>query len=155
VSAPGHAVIAARSRSVDGTTQMSGTSMAAPCVTGMCALVLAEAKARGRSLAIADIRAAIAETARRNPPLGTMWDNRYGMGRVSASAAVARAATTTQPVAAVRRAPKRPEIVYAPEAELVLAARATGRGIKPAQPTTEVRARAKPRQRGKATTRRV
>ena len=155
VSAPGHAVVAAASRSANGTTKMSGTSMAAPCVTGLCALVLAEAKARNRTLAIADLRAAVVDTARRNPPAGTVWDNRYGMGRISANAAVTRAGTTTQPVAAVRKPARRPEIVYAPEAELVLSGRATGRGIKPTTPTVDVRAAAKPRHRGKATNRRV
>jgi hypothetical protein len=155
VSAPGHAVIAAKSRSVNGTTKMSGTSMAAPCVTGLCALTLAEAKARNRSLAIADLRAAVIDTARRNPPAGTMWDNRYGVGRVSANAAVARASTTTQPIAGKRKPAKRPEIVYAPEAEVVLAGRATGRGIRPATPAIGLAPKAKPRGRGKAANRRV
>ena len=155
VSAPGHAVVAAKSRSVVGTTQMSGTSMAAPCVTGLCALVLAEAKARGRSLAIADLRAAVVDTARRNPPAGTVWDNRFGMGRVSASAAVAHVSAPVQPIAAVRRATKRPAIVYAPEAPVALAGRASGRGVKPAAPTADVRPTAKGRQRGKSANRRV
>jgi hypothetical protein len=159
VSAPGHAVVAAASRSVDGTTKMSGTSMAAPCVTGLCALMLAEAKARNRTLAIADLRAAVIETARRDPPVGTVWDNRYGAGRVDANAADARAATATQPIAAVRKPAKRPPPLYAPEAAIALegraTGRATGRGIKPATPATGVRAATKPRSRAKHTTRRV
>ncbi len=155
VSAPGHAVIAAASRSVNGTTKMSGTSMAAPCVTGLCALVLAEAKARNRTLAIADLRSAVVDTARRDPPGGTVWDNRYGMGRVSAKAAVARAGTTAQPVAGVRRPQTRPAVMYAPEAPVALAGRASGRGMKPTTAQADVRPAAKPRQRGKPANRRV
>ena len=63
--------------------------MAAPAVTGTVALILAEAHARGVSLPIADIRAIVARSARRNPPPGTDWDNRYGMGRIDAKSAVA------------------------------------------------------------------
>jgi hypothetical protein len=109
--------------------------------------VLAEAKARNESLAIADLRAAVVDTARRAPPAGSVWDNRYGMGRVSANAAVARAMAGAQPIAGVRRPAKRPAIVYAPEAPVVLAGRATGRGIKPATP--EPHARPAPKARGR------
>jgi subtilisin family serine protease len=136
VSAPGHAVFAAASRTRTGTTRMSGTSMAAPCVTGLAALVLAEAKARNRSLAIADIRDAVISAARRNPPAGTVWDNRYGMGRVSANASVARAMTAPQPIAATRK-PAKPAKptgrgVQAPAMpSSPIAARTTGRGVQP------------------------
>lgn len=87
-SAPGHAVIAARSRSGNGVTEKSGTSMAAPAVTGITALVLAEAKARGTSLSIDRIRSAIGESARRDPPPGTDWEAQHGQGRIDASAAI-------------------------------------------------------------------
>jgi hypothetical protein len=90
ISAPGHNVTAARSRTSTRTTRKSGTSMAAPAVTGVVALVLSEAQARGRSLAAAQIRDIVINTARRSPPAGTAWDQRYGLGRVSASGAVAR-----------------------------------------------------------------
>lgn len=88
VSAPGHAVEAANSESMTGVTQMSGTSMAAPAVTGLVALVLAEAKARNLRLTSSQIRSILTSTARRNPPMGTAWDSRYGFGRVDAAAAV-------------------------------------------------------------------
>lgn len=89
ISAPGHAVAAAKSRSTTGVTSMSGTSMAAPAVTGAIALMLAEAKAQKKSISIAQIRQALANTARQNPPQGTSWDPRYGNGRVAASGLVA------------------------------------------------------------------
>jgi subtilisin family serine protease len=90
VSAPGHNVLAAWSRTGDKMTQKSGTSMASPAVTGALALLLAEAKAAGRSLAIAEIRDVIIKTARQSPPAGGNWHNQYGYGRISVSAALAR-----------------------------------------------------------------
>ena len=91
ISAPGHNVVAARSRSGNGTTRMSGTSMAAPTVTGAIALMLAEAKARKRSLTIDQIRAAVIAEARKAPPAGPGWDPRYGNGRISAAGLVKQA----------------------------------------------------------------
>jgi subtilisin family serine protease len=88
ISAPGHAVIAARSRSGNGVTEKSGTSMAAPAVTGITALVLAEGKARGRSLSIDQIRSAVGESGRHDPPAGTDWEAQYGQGRIDAAAAI-------------------------------------------------------------------
>ena len=89
LSAPGHDVLAAHSRTGTGVTRMSGTSMAAPAVAGVVALLLAEAAARGDSLEHETIRRIIIETARRDPPSGESWDERYGFGRVSAAAALA------------------------------------------------------------------
>jgi subtilisin family serine protease len=88
ISAPGHAVVAARSRTGTGVTEKSGTSMAAPAVTGIVALVLAEAKARGISLSIDQIRAAITGSGRHDPPPGTGWEAQYGRGRIDARAAI-------------------------------------------------------------------
>ncbi|MGH9223310.1 MAG: S8 family serine peptidase [Acidimicrobiales bacterium] len=90
VSAPGHDVQAAASRSLTGVVRMSGTSMAAPAVTGAVALMLASAAAKGRSLTIDEVRAAVIETARDNPPAAGPWDPRYGHGRVSAAGLVGR-----------------------------------------------------------------
>jgi hypothetical protein len=90
VSAPGHDVLAAHSRTQTGVTRKSGTSMASPAVAGIVALVMAEAKARGHSLTTKAIINIIKQTARRNPPPGVGWDPRYGAGRISASAAVAQ-----------------------------------------------------------------
>jgi hypothetical protein len=88
ISAPGHAVIAARSRSKTGVTEKGGTSMAAPAVTGITALVLAEAKARATSLSFDRIRSTVGESARHDPPSGTGWDAQYGQGRIDAAAAI-------------------------------------------------------------------
>lgn len=91
VSAPGQDVLAAESRSGTRTVRMSGTSMAAPAVTGAIALLLAEAKGRRRSLPIDEIRAAVTETVQTNPPTAGPWDPRYGLGRISGAAMVERA----------------------------------------------------------------
>ena len=87
ISAPGHNVWAANSSTQVGITRMSGTSMAAPAVTGVVALMLAEAHSLNKELTIEQIRDILAKTARLNPP-NTVWDARYGMGRVDASASV-------------------------------------------------------------------
>ena len=89
VSAPGDAVRAASSRTGSGLTRKSGTSMAAPAVTGVVTLLLAEARARGQDLDVDAIRNRIIGTARSDPPQGGGWDDRYGNGRVHAAAAVA------------------------------------------------------------------
>lgn len=105
VSAPGQDVWAANSRSQKGVMRMSGTSMAAPAVTGAVALLLGEAAARGLSLDAETIRRLVIETARLDPPLPftvtpkgenaappedntsrpRQWDPRYGYGRVDAA----------------------------------------------------------------------
>ena len=87
ISAPGHNVLAANSSTRVGITRMSGTSMAAPAVTGVVALILAEARSLNNKLTSEQIRDILAKTARSNPP-SMPWDDRYGMGRVDASAAV-------------------------------------------------------------------
>ena len=88
VSAPGHNVQAARSGTGSGIRLMSGTSMASPAVAGLAALVLAEAKARGLNLTIEQTRKIIVDSARKNPPAGASWDDRYGHGRINAHAAI-------------------------------------------------------------------
>ncbi|MDQ6436938.1 S8 family serine peptidase [Mesorhizobium sp. LHD-90] len=88
LSGPGHAVVAAHSRTRTGTTLKSGTSMAAPAVAGIVALMFAEARSRGLQLDIRQVRDILVRTARRNPPPGTAWDDRYGAGRVDAAAAL-------------------------------------------------------------------
>jgi subtilisin family serine protease len=87
ISAPGHNVFAANSSTRVGVTRMSGTSMAAPAVTGVVALILAEAYSRKKDLTVDQIRDILVKTARSNPP-STAWNDRYGMGRVDASASV-------------------------------------------------------------------
>lgn len=89
VSGPGHAVFAAHSRTLTGVTPKSGTSMAAPAVAGIVALILGEARARGLTLSASDIREIVVASARRGPPGGTNWNDRYGAGRIDAAAAIA------------------------------------------------------------------
>lgn len=88
LSAPGQFVIAARSGSGHGSTKKSGTSMAAPAVTGLVALMLAAAARRGETLTIDQIRTKLQETVRRDPPgvAGRDWDPRYGFGRANGRA---------------------------------------------------------------------
>jgi len=84
VSAPGHGVIAARSLS-QSTVQKFGTSMAAPHVSGLIALLM---QAVPQPLTADEIRNAVINLARRDPPLGTEWQPRYGSGRINVAASV-------------------------------------------------------------------
>lgn len=101
LSAPGHDVMAAHSRTSTGITRKSGTSMAAPAVAGVVALMLSNAHARGVTLTAQQIRDLLLGGARRTPPDGTKWHPRYGLGRLHARAAV-------EAVATVGPAPQRP-----------------------------------------------
>jgi subtilisin family serine protease len=87
ISAPGHDVFAANSSTRTGVTRMSGTSMAAPAVTGVVALMLAEALSLNKDLSIDQIRTIISDSARLNPP-SAAWHERYGMGRIDANATI-------------------------------------------------------------------
>ncbi|RWE07708.1 MAG: peptidase S8/S53 subtilisin kexin sedolisin [Mesorhizobium sp.] len=85
ISAPGQDVIAARSRTGTGVTRKSGTSMAAPAVTGLVALIFGEARRNGHDLDITALRNRLISGVLTNPPsvgAGT-WDSRYGFGRAS------------------------------------------------------------------------
>src|SRR5688572_23835206 len=90
ISAPGHDVLAANSSTIDGVTRMSGTSMAAPAMTGALAVYLAEASARKVSLSIDDIRKSVIQSARKTQGNGQHWDRRYGHGRISAKLLLAQ-----------------------------------------------------------------
>lgn len=97
LSAPGEHVLAAYSGTRVRRNTLSGTSMSAPAVAGVVALMLAEAQSRRVTLSADDIRDILIRTARKEPPtVGGDWDAdhgfwhpRYGFGRVSATAAVA------------------------------------------------------------------
>jgi subtilisin family serine protease len=89
LSAPGHDVNAAWSRTGKGVVAKSGTSMAAPAVAGTIALMLGEAQRRGIDLSADQIRQVLLATVRRPPPAGADWDARYGHGRIDAAAAIA------------------------------------------------------------------
>lgn len=86
ISAPGGFVIAAHSRTGTGVVRKSGTSMAAPAVTGLVALMLVEAARNGVQLSINDIRSKLAAGVEQQPPTAGAWDPRYGAGRASANA---------------------------------------------------------------------
>ncbi len=75
----------AASTSFTGGTAKSGTSMAAPVVTGLIARILGEASERNQQLSIDEIRDVVIRNIRKNPP-EVDWDPRYGYGRVSALA---------------------------------------------------------------------
>jgi hypothetical protein len=61
--------------------------MAAPAITGVVALVLAEARSLNQELTVEQIRDILAKNARLNPP-DLAWNDRYSMRRVNASASV-------------------------------------------------------------------
>jgi subtilisin family serine protease len=86
LSAPGHEVLAARSRLRSKLVPRSGTSMAAPAVSGLVALIYAQAKRTGRSLTIGKLREKLLRHLDRSPPAGRKWHPRYGFGRASAKA---------------------------------------------------------------------
>lgn len=88
ISAPGQLVKAAESGSKTEATIMSGTSMASPAVTGVVALILAEAQAHNLELNVEQIREIVAKAARKNPPDSQTWDDRYGLGRIDAKTAI-------------------------------------------------------------------
>ncbi len=88
ISAPGHNIWAANSLSTTGITRKSGTSMAAPCVAGIVALMFEQAVIRGLELTVDQTLQILIDTARKDPPAGNGWDSRYGYGRVSAARAI-------------------------------------------------------------------
>ena len=87
ISAPGH-IAAAWSFTTDKNILKKGTSMAAPVVTGVVALMLSEVNNRNSSLSGQQIRNILTSTARRDPPVGENWHPRFGFGRVDAQAAL-------------------------------------------------------------------
>ncbi|MFT5327359.1 MAG: subtilisin family serine protease [Planctomycetaceae bacterium] len=101
VSAPGQFLqtlgIRSASSLSQGTTRKPGTSMAAPHVAGLVALLM---EAAGRVLTNDEIRAAVIATARDHPPGGGGWDPRYGFGRIDALQAIRHVLPLSSPVPA-------------------------------------------------------
>jgi subtilisin family serine protease len=81
LSAPGQNVWAAASGTGHGLRMESGTSMAAPAVAGLIALLLSEVHTQGESRSSAQIRQGLIDAAHKL--LGFEWDPRYGFGRAS------------------------------------------------------------------------
>ena len=79
VSAPGEHIWAAHSRTGYASIRKSGTSMAAPVVTGLVALLLAEARSQNVDLTIDQIRESLIQMAI-NPGCEGEWHDRYGYG---------------------------------------------------------------------------
>ncbi|UVC12304.1 S8 family serine peptidase (plasmid) [Rhizobium sp. TH2] len=87
LSAPGHAVFAARSRTGSGIVRKSGTSMAAPATTGLIALVFAEAQRNNQELTIDQLRERLKDSVQSHPAAAAgAWDPRSGYGRASGDA---------------------------------------------------------------------
>jgi subtilisin family serine protease len=95
ISAPGELVLAAQSGTLVLRHRQSGTSMAAAAVTGIVALMLAEARALGLSLTADQIRNILILASHNHPPESEDWDERYGWGRVCAAKAVALVSAMT------------------------------------------------------------
>ena len=89
ISAPGERVLAAQSETQVLRRRQSGTSMAAPAVTGTVALILAEVKARGISLTVDQIREIVTLATHNDTIPDKGWDPRFGYGRICAAKAVA------------------------------------------------------------------
>jgi subtilisin family serine protease len=81
IAAPGSNILAANSTTTKERILMSGTSMAAPAVTGSVALVFAAAAANNKSLTIDQLRNIITKKGRTAPP-AAVWDPRFGYGRI-------------------------------------------------------------------------
>jgi subtilisin family serine protease len=91
LSAPGHEVHAARAYMTDTLVHRSGTSMAAPAVAGLVALIYAQARRARKSLTIDQLRKKLLNGLDPTPSAGRPgtkrdWHPRYGYGRASAKA---------------------------------------------------------------------
>ncbi len=85
VSAPGQDVRAAKAKTPTSLLAQSGTSMAAPVVSGIIALLMAEAQANQHNLTCTQIHELIRSGVQK---VGDEWHERYGWGRVDAQEAL-------------------------------------------------------------------
>jgi serine protease AprX len=91
VVAPGYRIVAARAETAEDTVAQSGSSMAAPFVAGVCALMLQAYP----ELTPEEVKEILRRTAVDFGPRGP--DTDYGAGRLDAFAALQEAATPTDP----------------------------------------------------------
>ncbi len=86
--APGQNIWAAASLTLTKSYRKSGTSMSAPVITGIIALMLSEAQAGNIQLDIHQIRDILIQSAQNNPPEDTLQKARYGHGPIDINAAI-------------------------------------------------------------------
>ncbi|MEL6461575.1 MAG: S8 family peptidase [Cyanobacteria bacterium J06621_15] len=86
--APGQNIWAAASLTGTKSYRKSGTSMSAPVVTGIIALMLSEANARDIQLDINQIRDILIQSAENNPPEDPLQKARYGHGSIDINTAI-------------------------------------------------------------------
>ena len=86
--APGQNIWAAASLTGTRSSRKSGTSMSAPLVTGIIALMLSEAKARNIELNIDQIRDILIQSAANSPPEDPLQKARYGYGPIDINTAI-------------------------------------------------------------------
>ncbi|MEL7240894.1 MAG: S8 family peptidase [Cyanobacteria bacterium J06629_18] len=86
--APGQNIWAAASLTGTKSYRKSGTSMSAPVVTGIIALMLSEANARNVELDINQIRDILIQSAENNPPEDPLQKARYGHGSIDINTAI-------------------------------------------------------------------
>ncbi len=103
ISAPGSNILAANSTTKKERILMSGTSMAAPAVTGSIALLFAAAAARNKSLTIDQLREIITKKGRTGPP-EKVWESRFGFGRIFVPAIIGLLPTAVAAASKVSKA---------------------------------------------------
>jgi subtilisin family serine protease len=86
--APGQNIWAASSLTQTKSYRKSGTSMSAPVVTGIIALMLGEARDRNIELDINQIRDILIQSAENNPPEDPLQKARYGYGPIDVNVAL-------------------------------------------------------------------
>ena len=97
VTAPGHTIRAARWNTTNGALNVDGTSMAAPHVAGLAALIM-QARPGINAAAVKDLIISTAQlpsgTSPSLPSVDATWNNRWGWGLIHAGEAVAVATQT-------------------------------------------------------------